>query len=69
MFGLVVDEEQRVERVVALGNPIALEFLDNHLAESLWTDLIYQHLDPSPRAILAQPVLAIEDSQRGFGDP
>ena len=68
-FGLlVVDEEQVVDREVALVDPVALELLVDQLAEGVDADLVDQHLDPGAGAVHAQPLLAVEDPQDGLGD-
>ena len=60
---LVVLEQQAVERVVALVDPVALELLLDHLAEGVHPDAVDEHLDPGAGAVLAQVVLAVEDAQ------
>ena len=64
---LVVQEETVVDREVALGDPVALELLVDQLAHGLDADLVHQHLDAGARAVDAQPVLAVEDAEDGFG--
>src|SRR5581483_3440543 len=58
---LVVDQLQAIDIVVALGDPVALELLLDHLAEGVDPDLVDQDLDPGAGAVLAQPLLAVED--------
>ena len=65
---LVIGEQQPVDREVALGDPVALELLLDHLAEGIDPDLVDQHLDPGPGAVDPQPLLAVEDPQAGLGD-
>src|SRR5437588_2434920 len=55
---LVVVEDDPVEREVALRDPIALELLFDQLPERIDSDLVDQHLDPRPRAVDPQPLLA-----------
>ena len=57
-----------VDREVALGDPVALELLLDHLAEGVDADLVDQHLDPGAGAVDAQPLLAVEDPEDGLGD-
>ena len=66
VLGLVVDEE--VGREVALGDPVALELLVDHLAHLVDADLVDEHLDARAGAVDAQPVLAVEDAEDGLGD-
>ena len=53
---------------VALGDPVALQLLVDLLAEGVDADLVDQDLDPGAGAVDAQPLLAVEDPQRGLGD-
>ena len=63
-----IAEQQVVDREVALGDPVALELLLDHLAEGVDADLVDQDLDPGAGAVDAQPLLAVEDPEDGLGD-
>ena len=63
-----IDVGEVVDREVALGDPVALELLLDHLAEGVDADLVDQHLDPGAGAVDAQPLLAVEDPEDGLGD-
>ena len=65
---LVVVEAQALDVEVALRDPVALELLVDLLAEGVDPDLVDQDLDPGAGAVDAQPLLAVEDPQRGLGD-
>jgi hypothetical protein len=65
---LVVDQHQPVQFEIPLGDPVPLELLVHELAERLDADLVHQDLDPRASAILAEPVLAVEDAHDGLGD-
>ena len=65
--GLLVVEEL-VEREVALGDPVALELLLDLAAQLVDAELVDEHLQAGPRAVDAQPVLAVEDAEDGLGD-
>ena len=61
-------ELEALDVEVALVDPVALELLLDHLAEGVDADLVDQHLDPGAGAVLAQPLLAVEDPPAGLGD-
>ena len=68
---LVVVEAQALDQLgveVALVDPVALELLVDLLAEGVDADLVDQDLDPGAGAVLAQPLLAVEDPQHRLGD-
>src|SRR3954452_15346397 len=61
-----MDVQEVIVGEVALVDPVALELLIDQLAEGVHADLVDQHLDPGAHAVLAQPVLAVEDPQGGL---
>ena len=65
---LVVVEAQRVDREVALGDPVALELLLDLASQLVDAVLVDEHLDACARAVDPQPLLAVEDAQRRLGD-
>ncbi len=65
---LVVAPRDRLDREVALGDPVAAQLLLDHLAEGVDADLVDEHLDPRPGAVDAQELLAVEDPKAGLGD-
>ena len=48
--------------------PVALQLLVDQLAEGVDPDLVDQDLDPRPRPVDPQPLLAVEDAQHRLGD-
>ena len=61
---LLVDvEAQAVDVEVALGDPVALQLLVDHLAEAVHADLVDEHLDAGAGAVDAQEVRAVEDPE------
>ena len=52
-----------VDREVALADPVALELLLDELTDGIDPDLVDEDLDPRPRTVDAQEVLAIEDPE------
>ena len=61
-------EQDAVDREVALGDPVASEFLLDHLTEGVDPDLVDQHLDASACAVDAQEILTVEDPEDRLGD-
>ena len=65
---LVHVQAQALDVELALGDPVALTLLVHEPAHLVDADLVDEHLDAGPRAVDAQPVLAIEDAEDGLGD-
>src|SRR4051812_17639287 len=65
---LVVEEEQRVGREVAVVDPVEGQLLLDLLAERVDPDLVDHELQPRALAVGAQPVLTVEDAQNGLRD-
>src|SRR5215218_3220271 len=59
---------EQLGRVVALGDPVAPQLHLDLTPELVDAELVHEDLDPGPGAVLAQPVLAIEDPQHRLRD-
>src|SRR5918912_695881 len=65
---LVVEEQAGRGVEIAVAEPVPLELLVDHAPELIDPNLVNQELEPSPGAVLAKPVLAVEDPQHRLGD-
>ena len=67
-LALVVEEQTPLDREVTFGDPVALQLLLDLPAQLVDAELVHEHLDARPRAVHAQPVLAVEDPEHGLRD-
>src|SRR3954454_21153487 len=65
---LVVEEQQRVGREVAVVDPVERQLLLDLLAEGVDPDLVDHELEPRALAVGPKPVLTVEDAQDRLGD-